>query len=566
MVWGFLNTSLNYNSGNTQINFTLYPMMGNSLQNISMQVAGGGNINIPVPEQSFNILNSSGSLITNGLWVGVSVDYSNYNAGQFTFMINPSGTFYVPLINTTGVTSINIYSQSYAPEEITSLTTPSLISSNNNITVNQFTPGQGINNQILANVQMQLLKSNSTCDVPNPSDSCILLSSAQNPNGNPLPAIIGGGKVSFQMGLLNSGIIVDYVDVNMIASGPPSVMFDSSATTSTSGGFSSAMRFGSLGPKIYDYAMISIPYSTSQLVDSSPVNISVPLFYLDNVSGVMDWNKPIWDTTLNGTNVSSLSGNYSHFVGDASAWQTLMLGTTCVTNQSNFNITNPCYIDTTNDRVWLRIPHFSGINPSITGTAVIASSSGGSSGSSGGGGGVATISFWTNTVTVNDSQFTDGFSKEYSARERAEITVGTEQHYVGIVSLTTSSVTINVSSSSQQAMLNIGESQKFDVNNDSYYDILVTLNSINNSIANMTILSIHDLINQNNNPVTQNNVSGTEANNNENPNAIWLMNNNWLIVGIIVFLIIIIILVFVLRKRKIKTKKFFDKKTIPKKY
>lgn len=161
----------------------------------------------------------------------------------------------------------------------------------------------------------------------------------------------------------------------MIASGPPSAMFDNSATTSTTGGFSSAMRFGSLGPKIYDYAMVSIPYSTSQLDDTKQVNASIPKFYLDNATGSLDWTAPVWDTSTNGTNATLLAGNYSHFAGDISAWQTLMGNNTCITNASNFNATNPCYVDTTDHRIWLRIPHFSGIDPSIAGSVVATSSS-----------------------------------------------------------------------------------------------------------------------------------------------------------------------------------------------
>jgi len=155
------------------------------------------------------------------------------------------------------------------------------------------------------------------------------------------------------------------------------------------------MRFGSLGPKIYNYAMVSIPYSTSELDTSNPVNASIPLFYLNNATGSLDWNNPVWNTSTNTTNATMLAGNYSHFSGDSettSAWQTLLDGSACITNVSNFNATNPCYLDTTDDRIWLRIPHFSGIDPSIVGSAVASSSSSGGSSSGGGSGGSSSSS------------------------------------------------------------------------------------------------------------------------------------------------------------------------------
>ena len=389
---GYLNLSLNYTSGSTQYNLTMFPMMGSSLQNISMNDGGGGgNIQITTAEQPFNVLDSNGSAITSGLHIEVKTNYAPPygNATSFTWMVDPSGnsgTFYLPLLNTTGLTSISVYTDSYAPKTLTSLTSPSIINASNNISLSQFSPGQGVNGETLSNVKLQLLKSNSTCDVPNPDSSCTLLSSAQNPNGNPLSSIIGGGKVSFEMGLLSTGIIVKYINVDMIASGPPDAMFADSTTNSTaSGSFSSAMKFGSLGPKIYDYAIISIPYSPSQLDDSKSVNVSIPTFYLDNSSGVMDWRTPVWNASsaANGTNVSNLVGNYSHFAGSDNAWQTLLTGTQCTTNQSLFNSTNPCFIDNSSSprRVWLRIPHFSGIDPNIVGSVVAAASSSSSSSS-----------------------------------------------------------------------------------------------------------------------------------------------------------------------------------------
>jgi PGF-pre-PGF domain-containing protein len=245
--------------------------------------------------------------------------------------------------------------------------------------MSSFSPGDiGGNSSIAANVQVALYKSNLTCDVPNPSSSCVIADSATMDQSqvdafNPLSAVIGGGKLSFRMGLLSSGIIVEYVNVDMLASGPPDALFDDSANESTSGDFSAAMRFGSNGPTIYDYVMISMPYtegnsSQTGLNESAGVNMSLPLFYDES------WNV-IWNTSTNGTNATLLAGNYSHYSEHPSEWQTLMDNNTCVTNQSEFNVTNPCYINTTTNRIWVRLPHFSGTSPTITGNVITATPS-----------------------------------------------------------------------------------------------------------------------------------------------------------------------------------------------
>ncbi len=53
---------------------------------------------------------------------------------------------------------------------------------------------------------------------------------------------------------------------------------------------------------------------------------------------------------------------------------------------------------------------------------------------------------------------------------------------------------MNVSSTPQQEIFSIGESNKFDVDDDSFYDVLVTLNDITSSKANVTIIAISEEI------------------------------------------------------------------------
>ena len=412
---GYRNMSLNYTSESTPINFTMYPLMGtnwaSSTSNITMKDATDWqNKNISSAKMQFNLVNSTtnATLSSAQAHIEVTVDYTNYNATEFTFMLDVSQTgaasFYLPLINSTGVKEINIYSQSFSPKTVTARTPAQLIA-NSNISMSTFNPGKIDGSNIKSSISVKMYKSNSTCNMPNPDDSCIIADSANMNTFNPLSSIIGGGKLNFVMGLLSSGIIVEYINVDMLASGPPDALFDDSTTNSTSGSFASAMRFGSNGPTIYDYVLISMPYtegntSTTGLNESADVNMSIPVFYDEN------WNI-IWNATNNGTSGTNLAGNQSHYSTYATQWETLMGSKNCTRDKSELNSTKPCYIDTTNNRIWIRLPHFSGTQPSVTGSVVTATAATTTTTSSGSGR-TSLVSEWAKQKIYSWAKITPG--------------------------------------------------------------------------------------------------------------------------------------------------------------
>ncbi len=404
---GFRNIS-NLGDGLNNFNFTsMFPLLG-SASNITMDTLGSSNANVSTAKQVFTIVNASNATMTDvSGHIEVTVDYSSYQAVEFTWMIDISqgavSNFSVPLLNATGVKEMNVFlsggAGDFAPKRKTY--TLDEIQTRQRINVTSFTPGD-IDGSSLSGLKIALLKSNSSCDLPDPLSACYVGSNeggqafGEEGGFNPMSAILGGGKLSFRMGLLSSGITVHYVNVDMLASGPPDALFDDSANTNTAGGFSSAMRFGSGGPTIYDYVLISIPYTEtagSGLDDGNPVTMNIPLFYDDN------WNV-IWNSSTNGTDASALVGNYSHYAARQSEWGYLLNTTTCGSDQTSINVTHPCYINTTSNRIWVRLPHFSGTGPSASGSTVAAASSSSSSSSSGssGGGGSSTTPVTTQKV------------------------------------------------------------------------------------------------------------------------------------------------------------------------
>jgi len=115
----------------------------------------------------------------------------------------------------------------------------------------------------------------------------------------------------------------------------------------------------------------------------------------------------------------------------------------------------------------------------------------GSGGSSGSGGGETAT--WT-TYSVNNNQFTTGYAKDLKESQRLEVSVSNAKHYVGVISISATSAKIEVSSTPQQVSLAVGETKKFEVTGDNFRDISVTLNSISNKKAKITVQSIYEEI------------------------------------------------------------------------
>lgn len=146
-----------------------------------------------------------------------------------------------------------------------------------------------------------------------------------------------------------------------------------------------------------------------------------------------------------------------------------------------------CYRDSGNDLIiWTyHFSSFAAYTATLTTSETPALSNAGSAGS---------VPEWSSTTILTDKQFSDGYTKELGAGQRVKFKVNTAEHMVGVSSITSSSATIKIESTTQQAVLNIGDVKKFDVNAEGYYDVQVTLNSIANNKASITVKSINEKI------------------------------------------------------------------------
>ncbi|VVB95721.1 Uncharacterised protein [uncultured archaeon] len=355
----FRNVSLDYSEeAVTNFNFTLQPLLGDET-NISINNAGGGGegpstVNVTTKKLSFSLKNSSGADINNA-HVEVEVDYSAYNGSAFNWMadVTPtnSGQFSIPAISA-NINKINIYTQGSAPLK-TSKTAAQLATSPVRINLSAFNPGAINISEGPPPIFIDMLKSTPLCDVPNPQAGCSLFPQQQDMSDfNPFKIVVGGGKISLRMRSNFNNITVHYKNVDMLASGPPDALFDSNATQSQNGSsMEHARRFGSMGPEIYDEVLIGIPLASG--VNANNVSVKFGKLYNENWGEV--WNSSAGNTT------GDLPSDYSAF--NLSFFNPG--GMQC----STINQNAACYVSIADRMVWVTIPHFSGVDTTVSGTS-----------------------------------------------------------------------------------------------------------------------------------------------------------------------------------------------------
>lgn len=159
--------------------------------------------------------------------------------------------------------------------------------------------------------------------------------------------------------------------------------------------------------------------------------------------------------------------------------------------------------------------------------------------SGGGGGSGGGYSGYDNTFVEDKEEFSEvkEITKSLGKKNRIRIKINNQEHYIGIKELTETSATIEVSSTSQSIVFNMGDENKFDVTEDGYYDLKVKLNSIESEKADITITSIHEEV-----PEEEGVIEKTIGTLQEGKSVVWI------IIGVLI--IIIVAGYFILRKKK----------------
>lgn len=189
----------------------------------------------------------------------------------------------------------------------------------------------------------------------------------------------------------------------------------------------------------------------------------------------------------------------------------------------------------------------------------IVDASGGNVVSGGSGGGGTT---YTMTYTEDTKEFSEisQISKELGAKNRIRIKINNIKHEIGVKELTAATATIEVSSTPQTAILSIGDTKKFDVTNDGYYDLSVTLSKIANSKASITLKSIYEKVTTE--TVVQEQEEQAVAEEKQTPQETITetmpetkSNAVILVIAIIIIILILVVIVYKIKSKKSKKRK-----------
>ena len=338
-----------------------------------------------------------------------------------------------------------------------------------------------------------------------------------------------------------------FVNFDMFAAKQPpmdSIINDQASGASTA---SQGWQFGSFAPPdTYSYVIIAMPYNDTLINDSVDINLSAPTMYDENWGVV--WNGSRGDTSAN------LSDDFIAYNDTLYRSYIQTGGLACSKTDTYLNVT-PCYVNTTSNMVYMKIPHFSGVGPTVaTGSAPVTAAAAATSSSSGGGSSTNNP-YWTSTKILTDQQFIDGAIRDLEVKGRMKFSINSVEHSVGIVALTSTTATINISSTPQQATFSVGQEKKFDVNADGYYDVYVKLNSIAGNKASVTIKSINEKIPAITTPTTtttpgsETSPSGGQSDSGViktvTSSSLWI----WIIAIAVVIILIIIVVVILWKKR-----------------
>ena len=212
------------------------------------------------------------------------------------------------------------------------------------------------------------------------------------------------------------------------------------------------------------------------------------------------------------------------------------------TGTSAINITYPCHIQTTDDRIWIRLPHFSGIEPSIVGSAIAATVATDTDEPGSSTGGVS------NSFVVSDNALTNGYTKMMRVNQKLNFTIG-GAHYLNLDKIESGIVTLTIFSMPQTKALAVNEEWKVDVDGDGRnYDLLVKVTSVTNYFASVTIKKISEAI-----PTVAPKVENTPSENEPTVSAPMVKHLNlafWIIAAVVLILIIVLVVLLLIPEKR----------------
>jgi len=361
------NGQLSLSSGN----FTMNPIVEGSDRAISAMNCSNNWTDATVITTKgiqFNLVDTNGQLLSSeNPFVEILLDHNSTK--DYRLMIDgANGTFTITLNNNTDLKELSVYSKSYAPISspvswniLSGNTTTQIFNCTNgicNITMREFGGFDPLGES--AELDMGMYKSNESCNRPNPPDYCDLCGGSMDESSfSPLKAILKG-DINMMISVGNN-VSVYYINTDLLASGPPDAAFTTNGTQGQ-GGIEEAWKFGSQGPDIYDQVLMKVPCPES--IQNKTINISIPVLY-DSEFNVI-WDRDNGDTISTITSNSTLYNMYESYIG--TQYEAYINGTGVIANETDEHLNSSLvYYDRDNQKIWMKIPHFSGSKINISG-------------------------------------------------------------------------------------------------------------------------------------------------------------------------------------------------------
>lgn len=161
----------------------------------------------------------------------------------------------------------------------------------------------------------------------------------------------------------------------------------------------------------------------------------------------------------------------------------------------------------------------------------------------------------TRSYTLTDTELSEGYTKPLANGDKMVFNFESETHSLTVKNLNSTTATIEIASTPQTVILNVGEEKKIELSGDNYYDLLVKLNSIKLNKANITIKTIYEEIvseqpSDEEKEKPEGEMSKEEEEKKARENLTWL----WILIGGITFLILIAIGYKIFNEKKFKKK------------
>ena len=328
-----------------ELNFTVMPALG-TIANWQLETAGEGDqkVNISNKFVLFEFVNETDALMNKSkMHVEIEFKYSDIT---FSIMEDTrTGTVRLPVAE-----GANMSVFAFAPESAPRKKKFDN-AQNDSYTIKVYQFGiKDPKGDKIKGVKIKFYRVNeSLCDRPYPDAGCSLKPEKDALKFNPFKLVFGGGRMSMRVEDQQHGIVVHYVDVDLLASGPPDIIFDDQPNETTSDtGLDAVWRFGSMGPDVYKHVLIGVRLDPS--VDfSAPIKFKLDKLYGEN-----------WNVIYNGS--GDLPDDYSDF--NSSMFN---LNTCNTTDQMSIITGNAfCYVNISDGMLWFKIPHFSGVGSLVS--------------------------------------------------------------------------------------------------------------------------------------------------------------------------------------------------------